>query len=127
MEEKLPMADFSDPRHQSQPRHIHQCQLLSRVLQACHQGPGSVQGCEAVDACLDGRPADQEAVPGLIPPLGGGVDHQVDAVPQDQVHHRGRFLGNLVHLPGLNPGLVQGRGRAPGGIDGIAQLREASS
>ena len=48
-------------------------------------------------------------------------------MPQNQVHHRGRFLGNLVHLPGLNPGLVQGRGRAPGGIDGIAQLREASS
>ena len=84
---KLPFHRHSGTAH-LQLRDIHQRQSAAGIFQAGHQGVCGIQRSDAVNAGLNGGATDQEAVPGLIPALGGGVDDQIDLVAQDQVHDR---------------------------------------
>ena len=55
------------------------------VLQAGHECPGGIHSGQDINARLDGCPADEESVSGVLYALGRGIDDKVDLVAEDQV------------------------------------------
>ena len=78
-------------------RDIDQRQLLDiRVLQTGDERLRRVDGCQHIDACLDGVPTDHESVMAVLDALGRRVDNQIDLMSQDQIQNIRGFLLQFV-------------------------------
>ena len=55
-----------------------------------------INGSQHVDTCLDGIPADDKSVFGMLDALRRDIDDKIDLVAQDQVHEVRRLLLDLI-------------------------------